>query len=472
MSTATLNALRERDPSSLVSALTSDGRYTSVEEVLQWLRSTNEKLPIHVRRVPFAELEGWQMQPEPLRLAHKSGRFFAIEGIRIATDYGPLRQWDQPVIHQPEIGILGILSKVVDHVRYFLMQCKVEPGNVNGAQLSPTLQATRSNYTRIHGGRKPAYLDYFTGHAPVRVLLDQLQSEQGSRFLGKRNRNMIVEPLEEVPVGEDFHWLTLGQIKNLLHLDNVVNMDARSVLSCIPLPTWEVQMLGSRLTGFGASLVESARSDAPSVHTIREILNWFSWMRSTYERHVVRRGLDSLEEWSVTGDAVQHCTNEHFRVIGVQVQIGNREVERWCQPLLEHPGRGLNGMLTQRFDGVLHFLIRACMYPGSRDSFEFGPTVSRSSYREQFGKPDAPPFLELFRNSDPEHVRLSSVQSEEGGRFFHYQNHYMILELPPGTVTEVGENYIWMTLGQIQELLPHGYFNIEARNLLACLHLL
>jgi sulfatase maturation enzyme AslB (radical SAM superfamily) len=31
---------------------------------------------------------------------------------------------------------------------------------------------------------------------------------------------------------------------------------------------------------------------------------------------------------------------------------------------------------------------------------------------------------------------------------------------------------MWMTVGQIQELVKHGYFNIEARNLLACLNLM
>ena len=129
-------------------------------------------------------------------------------------------------------------------------------------------------------------------------------------------------------------------------------------------------------------------------------------------------------------------------------------------------------MVTQKFDGVLHFLIRACLYPGTRDIFELGPTVSRSSYRDQFGKPQAPAFLDMFCNPDPKDVRFSSVQSEEGGRFYHYQNQYVILESPQGTITHLPEGYIWMTLGQIQEMLPHGYFNIEARNILACLHLL
>ena len=38
------------------------------------------------------------------------------------------------------------------------------------------------------------------------------QSENGSWFLGKRNRNMVVEVLDDVEHDDNFAWLTLGQI--------------------------------------------------------------------------------------------------------------------------------------------------------------------------------------------------------------------------------------------------------------------
>jgi oxidase EvaA len=104
--------------------------------------------------------------------------------------------------------------------------------------------------------------------------------------------------------------------------------------------------------------------------------------------------------------------------------------------------------------------------------FELGSTVSRSDYAGQFDRPGAPAFLELFRDPAPSTIRFRAIQSEEGGRFFRYENQYMILELPPDTIGSAPEGFVWMTLGQIQELIPHGYFNIEARNLFACLHLI
>ncbi len=463
---------RERDLSSLASALNIEDSFIRGADVLEWLASASEKYSLRVEQIPFGEFDQWHFRERPLRIAHRTGRFFTVEGIRTATDFGPVRRWDQPIINQPEIGILGILTKVSNGVRYYLMQAKVEPGNINGAQLSPTLQATHSNYLKVHRGRQPEYLEYFTGGAPARVIVDQLQTEQGSRFLCKRNRTLIVEPEDEVPERECFRWMTLGQIKSLLRLDNIVNMDARSVLSSIPLPSWEVLPLGPQLTSFGFSLLESARSSAHSAHTMTEILNWFSRMQASYTRRVTRRGLDRIDDWILSETEIRHRGGGYFSVIGVHVEGRGREVARWTQPLLSHPGRGLNGMVTQRVGGVLHFLIRACFYPGNLKMFELGSTVSRSDYVSQFKTPAAPQFLDLFHDPSPDIVRFSSVQSEEGGRFFHYQNQYMILELPEGTVRDVPEEFMWMTLGQIQELMPHGYFNIEARNLLACLHLM
>ena len=67
------------------------------------------------------------------------------------------KNWDQPIIVQKEIGILGILKKN----NKYLLQAKFEPGNINKIQISPTVQATKSNYTQVHGGKKVPFLNYF-----------------------------------------------------------------------------------------------------------------------------------------------------------------------------------------------------------------------------------------------------------------------------------------------------------------------
>jgi oxidase EvaA len=112
------------------------------------------------------------------------------------------------------------------------------------------------------------------------------------------------------------------------------------------------------------------------------------------------------------------------------------------------------------------------MEPGTIDLIELGPTVSCSNAEERAKGPSPPLFLSAFLDAPPEQIRYSAIQSEEGGRFYHFQNRYMILELPPETLLDPPDNFIWMTLGQIIDFTKYSYFNIEARNLLSCLSLL
>ena len=468
----------------LRSALATDTPHRGMREVEEWFEEQRRTLRIAVRQIPFAELGGWGFSPDPVTLGHASGRFFTVEGLRVRTDCGPVRQWDQPILNQPEVGILGIMTCVFDGVRHFLMQAKVEPGNVNSVQLSPTVQATRSNYTRVHGGNAPPYLEYFRDRSRARVLVDELQSEQGARYLRKQNRNMIVEVEGNIPAGPRFCWMTLAQIKQLLKRPNVVNMDTRTVLACLPMlgrgllssdrhePTLTPLLIGDLALGpFATDLLGSVLDSQRTEHTSRELMHWLTELRATHEMRLEQRSLTELDGWIVTDREIAHPEGRHFSIIAVDVESGVREVSRWQQPLIAHSGFGLNSFLLQRRNGCLHFLVRAAMYPGNRQLFELGSTVSRSNADTHAGTAAAPPYLDLVYNAPPSWIRYDAIQSEEGGRFYQYQNRYTIVEAPEGEPIDTTPHHRWMTLGQIEELLHHGYMNVEARNLLACLDL-
>ena len=186
------------------SADTVRGAHLRTEDVDDWLEGRRRAHRFRVDRIPFAELDGWSFEAGTGDLVHRTGRFFTVEGLRVTTSEGAFPEWHQPIIRQPEVGILGILVKEFDGVPHFLLQAKMEPGNRNLLQLSPTVQATRSNYTKAHQGADVKYLEYFHGARRGRVLADVLQSEHGSWFYRKSNRNMLVEADGEVPVHEDF----------------------------------------------------------------------------------------------------------------------------------------------------------------------------------------------------------------------------------------------------------------------------
>ena len=87
--------------------------------------------------------------------------FLVLKGLGLIQNWGSIKSWDQPIINQPEVGYLGFITKSINGVLHFLSQAKIEPGNVNFVQISPTLQATRSNYSQVHKGKKPLFLEYF-----------------------------------------------------------------------------------------------------------------------------------------------------------------------------------------------------------------------------------------------------------------------------------------------------------------------
>ncbi|MBO5627804.1 MAG: NDP-hexose 2,3-dehydratase family protein, partial [Aeriscardovia sp.] len=106
----------------------------STQEIKEWIERRNFEVKVSVEQIPFSKLQKWYVDKEGA-VRHESGKFFSIEGIHVETDYGILNSWEQPIINQPEVGYLGILTKEFDGVLYFLMQAKIEPGNVNCVQI-------------------------------------------------------------------------------------------------------------------------------------------------------------------------------------------------------------------------------------------------------------------------------------------------------------------------------------------------
>ncbi|NLD50881.1 MAG: hypothetical protein GX660_27375 [Clostridiaceae bacterium] len=139
---------KQKHISFLQSALTTENPLMPSARFHLWMREMNENVHVKIDRVPFSRMRAWYFNEDMGNLVHESGSFFSIEGIRIRTNWGKLSEREQPIINQPEVGFLGIITKKIHGILYFLMQAKIEPGNLNAVQLSPTLQATRSNYTR------------------------------------------------------------------------------------------------------------------------------------------------------------------------------------------------------------------------------------------------------------------------------------------------------------------------------------
>lgn len=431
-----------------------------------WLAERTRQSPFDVVRVPFERLTAWSFAPPSGNLVHETGRFFSVEGTHVRTDYGHVHEWWQPIIHQPDGAILGIIAKEIDGVLHFLMQAKMEPGNVNAVQFSPTVQATSSNFLRVHKGARSRYVEYFTESGRGRVLVDVLQSEQGSWFRGKRNRNIVLEVTADVPCHEDFTWLTLGQIFELLRHRHLVNMDARTVLSCLPLPAPAAE------DDFATALRRSiSGADAAALHPPADVGNWLSGRKACYTLRADPVPLDSVAGWHRNADEIFHRDGKYFTVVGVKVHATNREVRSWCQPLLAPRGTGLVAFVVRRIGEVLHVLARADLRPGYRDVVEVGPTVqcTPDNYAD-VPEGHRPRYLDLVLAAGPE-TRYDVEQSEEGGRFHRALTRHLIVEVGDDFPLHTPPDFTWLTIAQLKALARASYqVNIEARSLALCLH--
>ncbi len=427
-----------------------------------WLAARLARPRLSSEPIPLAEMGRWRIEPGTGNISHESGMFFTLTGVKVRHRTAACElEWDQPIIDQPEIGILGILVKSINGVLHFCLQAKEEPGNINSVQLSPTVQATYSNYTKAHGGSLPPLVEHFLDPPRDRQLFAKLQTEDGGRFLFKSNRNMIVRlpdhELEELP-GE-FIWLTLRQISNLIRRDNLVHACTRSILASFVLPRSD--------SGGRAAL--SCRGSAAG---LAETVQWLDDQKAANHILVKRVGLNTLKEWNLDGNGYfSHSERRFFRVIGIDVRSAGREVPAWSQPVLANPESGIIGLLTKVRNGERYFLMQGKAEAGNRSLVQLGPTVQFTP-GNYVGNAKLPkPFLfDEFSGDGNFPVLLQNYQAEEGARFFQETHLHRVLQLAEGVDFRLPPEFRWISEAHIRFFLHLGEtVNSCARSIISCL---
>lgn len=428
--------------------------FFNTETLLNRIRDRNSSIHVNVSKTQFDSCSPWYYDSSSGRIRTPSGSFFEISGVKCSDGT------EQPIILQHEIGYLGIICKRLGGEMHYLMQAKIEPGNINKIQISPTIQATKSNFTRKHGGARPAYLDYFINASKYHIVVDQIQSEQSSRFLGKRNRNIIIEvdEREDIRVLPSHMWMTLPQIKALMREDNLVNMDTRTVLSCLPIEKYTSEF--SDIT-----LLRSVQGAGDYFPEIYQYINNYKMFEE--QRHELVP-LFSLKTWEMKGREFVCKEPYSFKVVFCDIEIEDREVRRWCQPLLEAAGIATFGLMTRVHNGVKEFLIRATPEIGCFDGIELGPTVQREFiYRGELTDVDRL-FDEKRKAGDG--IIFDTLLSEEGGRFYHEQNRNIIMEIEENEIDDLPPDYFWTDYKTLSTLVSvNNCLNIQLRNLLSVL---
>lgn len=441
------------------------GILKSKEDIMSWIEEKNNNLKVIINKKNISETN-WILDENGF-IRNKNNSFFQIKGIR-KSNFSNNTIVEQPILIQDEIGYLGIICKKIEGTLFFLMQAKVEPGNVNKIQISPTIQATKSNFTQKHGGKKPPYLEYFVNATKYKILVDQIQSEQSSRFLGKRNRNIIILVDDDIEVLSSHMWMTLEQIKELMKIDNLVNMDARTVLSCIPYLSLTED--DKKIIGYPRSNeLKKSLYDGDGLDHITEIYNYINDYKMFDDNNIDIVSLNEIQTWMWKDNEFCHKNRYHFKVIFCEIEIEGREVRRWTQPLFEAVGKAVFGLITCIEDGMVKFLVKAMSEIGCFDKIELAPSVQlEAGYQYNELNFIDRLFFHKWKNGD--NVIFDTILSEEGGRFYHEQNHNVILNVNKNDIKELPNNYFWVDYKTLVELIKiNNILNIQLRNLLSVL---
>ena len=443
------------------------GKVNTTSELLEWINELNKTTYVNINERSILFDSFWFYDDYNGEILNRKRSFFSIKGMRRFED-GEFTG-EQPIIIQPEIGYLGIICREIDGVLHFLMQAKIEPGNVNCVQISPTIQATKSNFTRAHGGKLPTYFELFEQSGKHEVIYDQIQSEQATRFYKKRNRNMIMIVNEEFEIYPNFKWMTLGQIKKLMEVDNLVNMDTRTVLSGIPLITQSVNEEDKK------ELLKYF-SDEPLYHSIfnadpQSDLPWIFQRLNNYKMFkdvkLATVPLNQLVDWKIDEYGITCKKQADFMVRYYDIEISGREVQHWFQPLFKAIGMATFGLLSRVVEGKRQYLVKVKPEIGSFDKAEVGPSVQWEPTHYLYNDNEVE---KLFRRKyeSKQGIMVDVVLSEEGGRFYHEQNNNVILEIAADELRQLPDDYVWVDYATLNYLVQiNNCLNIQLRNLLS-----
>ena len=296
----------------------------SIKKIYKWLEIRKKKIYFSVKKKNISELNKWILNSK--KIYHSSGKFFQILGIRVKSNFFVNNTWDQPVIYQNEKGILGIIKYSKKGISEYLLQAKAEPGNINKLQLSPTVQATRSNYNREHSGKSVKYLSFFKNLKKKKILVNSLQSEQGGRYLYKFNRNIMVNVNSKIKAGPNYIWMSKQDIQESINKNNFLNMDTISVFSCS---------------------IKKNYFDLPK-NSFNHINYWLKKLKKKYfiKRKIIP--LNNLKNWNYNKKNITHESKKYFSVIGIKIKSNSREISEWEQPIIKENSLGLSGFIVKK----------------------------------------------------------------------------------------------------------------------------
>ena len=412
-----------------------------MKHLKKWISDQKKIGKIYIKKKKQDNLKNWVVSDK--EIYHKTRKFFQIIGIRVLSNFNK-KTWDQPIMVQNENGILGIIRRKFNNDYKYLLQAKLEPGNINHLQLSPTVQATESNYKRVHGGKKTRFLEFFL---KKNFIIKSKQSEQGLRYLNKFNTNYLVEIKKKLKLPKNFKWFSKRELNYLIKQKNLINMDTISVFSCAIKKNKNEKLINNN----------------------EKIRKWFHQQNKKFKITYKRINIKDIKDWKIKNNIFSNFKKRHFSIIGLNIKSNCREVKEWDQPIIAGKKLGFAGFITKNHNGTIHYLCRFILKPGLKggkiscsanfsDIKDFKNNLNIPSYEKKIIK-------YFFKKNK---YVYNNTHSDEGGRFYQTQIKRVVVNVDNKLSKKLNTKFIWISHNQFLSLIQQRMVDIEARLLFTC----
>ena len=209
---------------------------STFNEILMKITELKFNTELYTNIIPLNNIKGWIQTSN--EIYHEKRKYFSVIGVHIEAMNREVSNWDQPIITQEHVGLVGFITQEISGVLHFLTQLKSESGVLDLLEISPTVQCITSNYML---NDKPEYVDDLLDSNKNKILFDTSQSEEGGRFFKESNRYIISKIIESnlYNTSDSYIWMNLFQMKNFIKFNNYINVEARSLIASLPSIKYE-----------------------------------------------------------------------------------------------------------------------------------------------------------------------------------------------------------------------------------------
>ena len=104
---------------------------------------------LFVEKIPLKQVRGWVRDAD--RIRHESGKYFSVLAVEAEIGNREVPRWTQPMASSAQEGIIAFITRRINGVLHFLVQAKIEAGNldvvgnITGWSAQPYLTSLRFN---------------------------------------------------------------------------------------------------------------------------------------------------------------------------------------------------------------------------------------------------------------------------------------------------------------------------------------